>query len=848
MRSGLDAITTRLAKGTFRMFIGHRRIRLTVVLISCVVWAGCARSSVIIATRGRSQYRIATNPRPTPAQNWAVRELRLYIRKMMGVEMPVTTGDQPGPGPTIWIAPPAKVLRQAGIASAGPYGEEEYEIVVRGRNVYVLGGEPRGVIYGVYALLEDVWGCRWLTPDCEVVPSPDALELPAEFSRREKPAMEYRDILFVQGFDAIWAARNRVPGAAYEFKDTLNDKGGQRAIWPICHGIDKIIHPAKARFDCFSSEEVYRKAKAKLLEWSKTHPRAEVYDVSQRDGGHDGCHCKLCQPLIDREGSQIAPILKMANRLVNDAELQEVFRNRLLTVVAYNYSAGAPKTMLANNKVVVRLCQHSPYGKFLKRDFENIEKWSRHASRLWLWLYVNNWLDLWYPVPNVKRHAEFIREASRRGATGVMNQGMFRGNGEGDMAEMKAWVWAKIMWNPSRNVDELIDTFTTGYYGAAAKPVREYVNLMDGAFRSIDREARSGQGHLELLRGALSWDVLDRGRDLYHKAREAASDPVHKRRVETAFLPLRYARMINGISPSAKVVDGRYCFPATDEAKRESRTWYEDARKLGFTHASEVHKLELYERKVREGIEGYPAVELSNGKIDAVVVPEYAGRILVVRKTGGPNLLDQGTQGPTDLNIILRRAQGLTETFGRHPTQTLGMGLKYSVVSRTPSSVRCSAKLSNGMKFIKDVSLRERADGPYVHVKLSVTGSGKTGMHRLHVHCRPASREVADPHLWYKTPDGAWKEWAEYLNVSIKEVGRKGNPVVQAKQWAVVKRGDACLIIEPHGSALDMSVHRPGGTRYIRWVRFGFDGWFAKPDKAVEVGYNILVRDASEIE
>ena len=112
---------------------------------------------------------------------------------------------------------------------------------------------------------------------------------------------------------------------------------------------------------------------------------------------------------------------------------------------------------------------------------------------------------------------------------------------------------------------------------------------------------------------------------------------------------------------------------------------------------------------------------------------------------------------------------------------------------------------------------------------------------------RPAPPEVANPRLWYKTADGVWKEWAEFLNVSIKQVSREGNPVVQAGQWSVVKRDGSCLIIEPHGGALDMSVRRFSGSQ-IGWVRFGFDGWHAKPDQTTEMGYNVLVRDASEVE
>lgn len=84
----------------------------------------------------------------------AAAELAAHLGKTYPADRFEAASAEPGSGKAILIGSAA---RERGIA--GPAGEESYASGSRGERGYVVGGSPRGVLHGVYALLEKIgWG------------------------------------------------------------------------------------------------------------------------------------------------------------------------------------------------------------------------------------------------------------------------------------------------------------------------------------------------------------------------------------------------------------------------------------------------------------------------------------------------------------------------------------------------------------------------------------------------------------------------------------------------------------------------------------------------------------------
>ncbi len=60
---------------------------------------------------------------------------------------------------------------------------------------------------------------------------------------------------------------------------------------------------------------------------------------------------------------------------------------------------------------------------------------------------------------------------------GIFEEGD-EGHRGGDMEELKNWLIAKMLWDPTLDPEALIQQFLAGYFGEAASHVRRYMDVM----------------------------------------------------------------------------------------------------------------------------------------------------------------------------------------------------------------------------------------------------------------------------------------------------------------------------------------------------------------------------------
>lgn len=118
----------------------------------------------------------------SPVLGFAASELTRYIEQMSGVRLPSGTTATDGLVPVT-------------LAVGGVPGNDGYRLRVAPDGVAVEGANERGVLYGVYDLLERL-GCRWYYPtidpdDPEIVPRREIVEL-APLEVAEQAGFEWR--------------------------------------------------------------------------------------------------------------------------------------------------------------------------------------------------------------------------------------------------------------------------------------------------------------------------------------------------------------------------------------------------------------------------------------------------------------------------------------------------------------------------------------------------------------------------------------------------------------------------------------------------------------------------------
>ncbi len=512
-----------------------------------------------IVKNGRSAYHIVTSQRASSCERHAAAELQKYIYESTGVCVPYFSDRCPRRGPEIAIGIPSRDYPKMDVSELGEEG-----FVIRSDlegNFFIQGGSPRGTLYGVYRFLERFLGFRCFRRDIETINALDELILP-ETDICEKPAFEYREAYFRFAFDGEFCAKNRLNSNMAEVSP---EQGGHTKFFNFHHSFEDLV-PTATYFNehpeyfseiegvrrgktqlCLSNPEVLRVATEGVFRWIRENPQCRVFSVAQNDN-QAYCTCRDCRALADGDGAQSGPMIRFVNAIAR--EVAKEYPQILLHTFAYQYTRTAPKHVIPEPNVIVRLCNiecarnkpfavlskdpDNPANEFLK----NIREWSAICNRLYLWDYCTNFNNYLQPFPDIFNLAENIRFYRDCGIRGVLEQGNFSYGGGAALDDLKSYVIAKLLWNPDEDVSLLIREFTDGVYGQAGAAVRAYIDRIS--------EAACGDIPMHIFdrpsAAYLTDELLDECTRIFDRAEAAAENETVRERVRRERLSIEFTR------------------------------------------------------------------------------------------------------------------------------------------------------------------------------------------------------------------------------------------------------------------------------------------------------------------
>ena len=492
---------------------------------------------------------IAISPTPTAAENRAAKDLATTLSDITGVDIRVRNDLDRLPENSIAVGSGPWLPSDL---SSVTFGEEEFLQRTIGNRLYVLGGRPRGVLYGVYRLLQERCGVRWWTPWATLIPKNRRLVIP-KINQREKPAFESRDPFWFHAFDAQWAAHNFSNGQSTRLDESY---GGKLRYRGFVHTFYELVTPSlfgehpewfslingkrttQYAQLCTTNPELRDYVVARVRDWLKENPNVNIVSVSQNDW-YNPCQCERCQALAKAEGSESAPVLALANYVAE--RIEKDYPKVAIDTLAYQYTRKAPKTLKPRPNVIVRLCSiECNFAKALtdpsNASFATDNRdWSRLTDRLYIWDYTTNFPHYVQPFPNYFVLGDNLRFFQANGVKGVFEQGAYQSFGS-EMAELRAWVLAQLLWNPQQDEMKLVDEFLKGYYGSASKPIRQYLDMMAREAAKENMTIWSDTGS-----ACLSYPVMKKAEELWQSAEALVRDqPDLLWRVRVGHLPIRF--------------------------------------------------------------------------------------------------------------------------------------------------------------------------------------------------------------------------------------------------------------------------------------------------------------------
>ena len=523
----------------------------------------CQPDNTLLVKNGKSDFNIFVSKNAIPSEKFAARELQKNLQEISGCKIPITNS-QPSSSKVIYIGfEGSPELLTAGL-SKSEFGNEEYIIRSNKNELIIAGGASRGTLYGVIGFLSNYLDCRWYTRDVVKLPDTRTISI-GKIEERGKPVFEYREAWYKEAYDTEWAVHNRLNPNIVPIPDSL---GGSYIIKPFVHTFYQLVPPDKyiethpeyysmingERFLdkhkgqlCLTNPEVVKVATETVFRWIDENPNAEIFSVDQNDG-YDFCECPDCKAVDDAEESHSGTVINFVNQIADS--VAKVYPDVKLQTLAYVYSEIPPKTIKPRPNVTIRMCHYNycnahALGECSDHDpfIERMAGWEKITERITIWDYYTDFNHYLVPFPNFESVIKNPQYYADHKCIGLFAQGNnVPDNGGGEFSELRAWVFAQLMWNPYQDGNALINEFIENVYGDSAPYIKQYIDLMHNEVKPTDIHFTIYDSPTVL--DYLKPEILIKAEALFQQAEEAAKvDSNLQKRVELAYLPVLYAQL-----------------------------------------------------------------------------------------------------------------------------------------------------------------------------------------------------------------------------------------------------------------------------------------------------------------
>jgi len=488
---------------------------------------GVARHAIILAKEANS----------IPSERFAAEELQKFLGKITGVKFAIVPeGEHEGPG--IFVGATRRA-RELGI-DPDRLGDEEWVLRTDKDDLILSGGRPRGTLYGVYEFLETYAGCRWVSPDTEVIPSNSNFAVPA-LDTRGKPGFSWRETTLYQRHDnpkilskedyALFLVRNRYNGGSYwldEPRFGFAVRSGSPAMSHTFYLYQEKWNDVKPEYFamteegvraprmtgplghdfCLTNAELRDRIFDQLIEYIKKDrkeaaakgiPAPTLYALSQNDTSSKYCRCADCMAIAKREGSYSGTMIDFVNAIAD--RVAAVYPDVELVTEAYQFTKHVPKTIRPRKNVVIRLpLLDREYGADEIADVlrpitsptnraakELTESWAAAVpgDQIFAADYCQFRAPFRYPYDGTRKIMKNLSFWHRLGITRVF---MEQAGIDLSFRPMRDWVFFRKSVHPELDDDTLVGEFLNAYFGPATAPMRKYYELLANSTEAGDKK------------------------------------------------------------------------------------------------------------------------------------------------------------------------------------------------------------------------------------------------------------------------------------------------------------------------------------------------------------------------
>ncbi len=448
--------------------------------------------TLLLSMNGSAYYSIYYGKDESPIVEHAAYELKQWLDEIGGTDFTITN-DKNLDGPKIIVGKNnAFVDSMAAEIQLDSIKDDGFRILTFNNDIYITGVIDRGTMYGVYHFLDIYMGMRWLSPEFTVVPSKNKITV-VKTNDLQNPRFAYREIFSRDSEDGYYRAHNRLNGNRWGTHRQYNYYDPDIDTWSEDgpaggHNLHDII---SSNFHYggqvkMMEEGVRAEGANYFIDLINAEGDKRWFAFSQEDNGWEPDADS--KAFADAHGGVLsAPLVDMVTDVAT--RVRQVHPNAHLSTDAYQWSFEAPKDLTIPEYVMIEIAPIEanfgyPYNDAInnKKSSEAFKGWSKVALSLGVWDYITNFQNYLQPLPNIYPMFSNIQYFSTLNVIkSYFGQGAYNTDGA-EFADLRAWVAARLLWNPNQDYHSLINEFCDAYYGNASTYIKQYIDLLHQSF------------------------------------------------------------------------------------------------------------------------------------------------------------------------------------------------------------------------------------------------------------------------------------------------------------------------------------------------------------------------------
>ncbi len=376
-----------------------------------------------------------------------------------------------------------------------------YYIRTVGDNVYIVGGNGRGNLNGVYTFLKYQFGYEYYADGAYSLNRNVGENVLMNYEVKDVPDIKYRS----SGFGEVnYNVENTLRLRLYRGSEIFIPFEGQ-TIHNVFFVVDEEARNAHPEWVgtcqnqlCYSrdveglSDYVVEKMKTAIAE----NPDIDTITFTQQDV-NDWCACESCKKIVEKykvsSATQILFINEVAEKIKPWLEQNYPEREIRICIFAYFITLDAPveydeeqkvyipidEEIVLNDMVAVYYAPYQAKNYYSLRAPENsvygtiMNKWSSISDSMYLWLYGCHFSNYFIPFDNISSLQDTIRYAVDCNAEYFYIQAQWN-TVCSDWSRLKMYLQANLMWDCNQDVKTLTERFFKGYFGPAADAMYDY--------------------------------------------------------------------------------------------------------------------------------------------------------------------------------------------------------------------------------------------------------------------------------------------------------------------------------------------------------------------------------------